>query len=147
MTWPEKENQVKIDLWLWQWMTFVRMQVGLVCVHRNDMWNHFITFLLDLMISLLLGSSQIFKNIGYTFTWFKYKQYKNILRRSVACTHIPICPLPPYLLSGENHIYSFIVDSSSVYLLQIKENIDKCLLFMKLFYWICTAFCMSITPQ
>ena len=44
--------------------------------------------------------------------------------RSVACTHVPICPLPPYLLSGENHIYSFIVDSSSVYSLPIKENID-----------------------
>lgn len=44
--------------------------------------------------------------------------------RSVACTHIPICPLPAYLLSGENHIYSFIVDFSSVYLLPIKENID-----------------------
>ena len=44
--------------------------------------------------------------------------------RSVAYTHIPICPLPPYLLSGDNHIYSFIVDSSSVYSLPIKENID-----------------------
>ena len=44
--------------------------------------------------------------------------------RSVACTHIPICPLPPYLLSGKNHIYSFIVDSSSVYSLPMKENID-----------------------
>lgn len=41
--------------------------------------------------------------------------------RSVACTHIPICPLPAYLLSGENHIYSFIVDFSSVYLLPIKD--------------------------
>ena len=46
--------------------------------------------------------------------------------RSVACTHIPICPLPPYLLSGKNHIYSFIVDSSSVYSLPMKENIDVC---------------------
>lgn len=67
--------------------------------------------------------------------------------RSVACTHIPICPLPAYLLSGENHIYSFIVDFSSVYLLPIKENIDVSTTHEVVLLNMCAAFCMSITPQ